>query len=217
MEPTLKNWYEQSISPTFELIRSYIEGVEEQADLSVLHYKENKKMHVIEGYPDTRVITEYKGLDDDSWNIHEIFCEYFPNLQRKSALLTLTGIFEHELDNLCDSYGRKYDTKVRLNHIAGKGLERSTRYLEKVCGYDVYKTSRERVNVDAIQKLRNAIVHQNGKISDASVLSYIKSVDLLVINESEVIIGKGYLAYVLNNYDGYIQLLDKSIKLSCQK
>ncbi|HGF7231851.1 hypothetical protein [Vibrio cholerae] len=110
--------------------------------------------------------------------------------------------------------------KKKLNDIAGKGLERSTKYLEKVCGFDVYKTSPEWQKIKGIQELRNAIVHQNGKINDAngrkitSIQNHIEKVEFLNDDGKEVIVGKGYLMYVLKSYDDYIKLLDKSIKQS---
>ncbi|EOG7737040.1 hypothetical protein [Vibrio cholerae] len=224
MEPTLKGWYESYFSPTFEVMRSYIDGIEEQAELSIQKFEKGKETYVLDYHPEeVRAVTVFQGLDDETWDINEIFRDYFPNLQRKSALLTLTGMFEHELDQLCDSYAKEKDSTVKLNDIAGKGLERSTKYLEKVCGFDVYKTSPEWQKIKGIQELRNAIVHQNGKINDAngrkitSIQNHIEKVEFLNDDGKEVIVGKGYLMYVLKSYDDYIKLLDKSIKQSYEK
>lgn len=226
MKPTLKSWYESYLSPTFELMRSYIDGIEEQAELSIQKFEEGKETHVLEEHPEeghVRAVTVFQGLDDETWDIHGIFRDYFPNLQRKSALLTLTGMFEHELDQLCDSYAKENDSTVKLNDITGKGLERSTKYLEKVCGFNVYKTSIEWQNIKDIQVLRNAIVHQNGKTHDENgrkiipIQSHIEKVEYLHDDGKEVVIGKGYLAYVLQSYGEYINLLDKSIKQSYEK
>ncbi|NUW67395.1 hypothetical protein [Vibrio coralliilyticus] len=225
-KPTLKSWYESYLSPTFELMSSYIDGVEEQAELSVQNFEEGKETHIIEEVPEegyVRAITVYRGLNDETWDIHGIFQDYFPNLQRKSALLTLTGMFEHELDQLCDSYAKEHSSTVKLNDIAGKSLDRSTKYLEKVCGFDTYKTSSEWQNIKGIQILRNAIVHQNGKTNDTNgrkitqIQSHIEKVEFLKDDGKEVLIGKGYLEYVLQSYDNYIKLLDKSIKQSYEK
>ncbi len=226
MKPTLKSWYESYLSPTFELMGSYIDGIEEQAELSIQKFEEGKETHVLEEHPEdgyVRAVTVFQGLDDETWDIHGIFRDYFPNLQRKSALLTLTGMFEHELDQLCDSYAKEHESTVKLNDIAGKGLERSTKYLEKVCGFDVYKTSPEWQSIKGIQVLRNAIVHQNGKTNDANgrkitpIQSHIEKVESLHDDGKEVVIGKGYLIYVLKSYDDYIKLLDKSIKQSYEQ
>lgn len=226
MEPTLKSWYISYLLPTFELMKSYIDKIEEQAELSVQKFEEEKETHVLEESPEdgyVREVTIYKGLDDEMWDINGIFREYFPNLQRKSALLTLTGMFENELDQLCESYAKEHNATVRLNDIAGKGLDRSTKYLEKVCGFDVYKTSAEWQSIKSIQVLRNAIVHQNGKTNDAdgrkntAIQIHIEKVPSLHDDGKEVIIGKGYLYFVLQSYDEYIQLLDRSIRKSYEK
>ncbi|MDT3318611.1 hypothetical protein Q4Q52_02350 [Shewanella sp. SP1S2-4] len=226
MKPTLKDWYESYLSPEFELMKSYIEGIEEQVALNIQKFKDNQQIYEVDDYPEegyVHAVTVYQGLDDEMWGIHKVFSEYFPNMQRKSALLTLTGMFEHELDQLCESYVKEHEVTVGLNDIAGKGLERSTKYLEKVCGFNVYKTSDEWKNIKGIQVLRNAIVHQNGKTNDGNgrkikaIQSHIEQVKFIHDDGKEVVIGKEYLNYVLKSYDDYIQLLDKSIKQSYEK
>ncbi len=32
---------------------------------------------------------EHRGLADDMWDIHEVFSEYFPNLQRRNAFISI--------------------------------------------------------------------------------------------------------------------------------
>ncbi|HGF7231850.1 hypothetical protein [Vibrio cholerae] len=104
----MKGWYESYFSPTFEVMRSYIDGIEEQAELSIQKFEKGKETYVLGDHPEeVRAVTVFQGLDDETWDINGIFRDYFPNLQRKSALLTLTGMFEHELDQLCDSYAKE--------------------------------------------------------------------------------------------------------------
>ena len=86
------NWYQYDVAFSIELIRSFVRGVERQVADSILDYKDIKKD---EGH---------RGLTEDSWDLQEVFEGYFPSLQRRSALLTVWGFLEHELDALCSLY-----------------------------------------------------------------------------------------------------------------
>src|SRR5712692_3804142 len=95
----LLSWYQQDGCPALELMDSYVSGVEEQAEQSSEKYDREKK---VLGNDDSLSCTKlYHGLDSESWDLEGIFSVYFPNLQRRSALLTLHSFFEFELNKLC--------------------------------------------------------------------------------------------------------------------
>jgi len=204
-----------------ELMESFIDGVEAQALRLIEEFHDKKEMHevTVEGYPEhSYAVTVFQGLDDQTWDIHSVFNDHFPNLQRRSALLTLVGLFEHEIDKLCEKHSSEIDLKICLSDITGKGLERSTKYLLKVAGIDTCKTSAEWKRIKQIQVLRNSLIHQNGKITDANgqiipnIMTHINEQEYLSHDNGEVLIGSGYLKFVLYTYHEYIRLLDKSIK-----
>ncbi|MGM7448506.1 UNVERIFIED_ORG: hypothetical protein DFO82_2614 [Idiomarina abyssalis] len=213
------NWYLYDVSFSLELIKSFIEGIETQADESVARFEKKKKTLVLDEVPEenhTRVVDVHQGLDDETWDLAELFINYFPSLQRRSALLTLSGYFEHELDKLCLLYQSERSYQSSLSDIKRKGIDRSTNYLEKVAGIDVHKTSSEWNEIKKIQKIRNVIVHQDGKLSDyqgnsiKAAKDFIKQVDSLD-GEEEVVIKSGFLSYVVGIYESYFQLLSESI------
>lgn len=101
------NWHKYDVSFSIELIESFIEGVEVQVDDSIKRYDQQKETLLVEQVSEenyARVVEIHQGLDDESWDLKSIFYEYFPTLQRRSALLTVCGYFEHELDKLCMLY-----------------------------------------------------------------------------------------------------------------
>ena len=160
---SVKFWYEFYMRPTFELMKGYINSIENQIELNIQDFQKNKVD--IELNNDSYT-TEYQGLDDQSWNLYEIFQNHFPNLQRKSALITLTNMFEYELDQLCARYIKEYKYNTELSKIKGKGLDRSTKYLKDVCGIEIHKADHRWEKIKQIQNLRNIIVHQDGNITD---------------------------------------------------
>ena len=215
----VRNWYRYDVSFSIELIESFIDGIEIQADDSINRYKQQKETFLFEEVPEenyAHVVEVHQGLDDESWDLQGIFCEYFPSLQRRSALLTVCSYFEHELDKLCMLYQSEKSFKLALSDINGKGIDRSITYLEKVAGIDVHKTSNEWNHIKKIQNIRNVIVHQDGKLHDhqgnpiKAAIDYINQVEFLE-GEDEVVVKKGFLKHVVDIYKQYFVILDQSI------
>jgi hypothetical protein len=187
------------VSFTIELVESFIYGIETQADDSIKRYKQQEETFLFDEVPenDTYVVKVHQGLDDDTWDLQGIFCEYFPSLQRSSAFLTVCSCFEHELDNLCLQYQSEKSFKLSFSDINGKGIDRSITYLEKVAGVDVHKASNEWNHIKKIQNIRNVIVHQDGKLHDhhgnpkKDAIEYIRQVEFLE-GEDVVVVKKGF-------------------------
>ena len=213
------NWYKYDISFSLELIDSFVQGIEAQVVKSIARFGEVKESFVLEEIPEegiARVVEVHQGLDDETWDLNSIFRNHFPNLQRRSALLTLTGYFEHELDKLCQQFQVEKAFSLSLSDLAGSGIARSTNYLEKVAGIDAHKTSREWNQIKNIQKVRNLIVHQDGQLIDSrgepnkAVIEYIRLTESLE-GDDEVIVKSNYLAQVSSIYRAYFKLIDESI------
>jgi len=86
------NWYQYDVNFSIGLIESFIGGIEVQAEESITRYERQKQTLIIEEVPEenyARVVETHQGLDDETWDLKGIFCEYFPSLQRRSALLTV--------------------------------------------------------------------------------------------------------------------------------
>ena len=113
-------------------------------------------------------------------------------------------------------YQSEKSFKLALSDINGKGIDRSTTYLEKVAGIYVHKTSNEWNHIKKIQNIRNVIVHQDGKLHDhqgnpiKAVIDYINQVEFLE-GEDEVVVKKGFLKHVVDVYKQYFAILDQSI------
>lgn len=215
------NWYRYDFSFSIELIESFIEGVEKQAEESIERYEAQKETLIVEDVPEenfVRTIESHQGLDNETWDLQGIFREHFPSLQRRSALLTVCGYFEHELDKLCLLYQSEKSFKLALSDLNGKGIDRSTKYLEKVGGIDAHKRSNEWNQIKKIQKIRNVIVHQNGKLHDhqgnpiKDVIDYIDEVHSLGGDDDEVLLKEGFLSHVVSTYKKYFKLIGDSIE-----
>jgi hypothetical protein len=199
------NWYQYDVSFSMELITSFVRGVERQAAESIQDYITKRS----EG-------SGYRGLDERSWDLKEIFEEYFPNLQRRSALLTVWGFVEHELDKLCTLYQSEKGFVLAFSDLSGKGIDRSTTYLEKVAGLHGLKASREWDDLKVVQRIRNVIAHDDGKLRDRQgkfrngIIGDMKRVGCLS-GEDEIVVAEGFLSKVVDSCGNYFKLIAKSV------
>lgn len=137
-------------------------------------------------------------------------------MQRRSALLTICVFFEHELDKLCLLYKTEKSFKLALSDLGGKGINRAVSYLNKVAEIEVHTHSKEWDRIQNIQKLRNVIVHQDGKLHDhqgkpkKAVIDYINQTDTLSGKE-EILISKGFLSHVVDIFRKYLNKIQESI------
>ncbi|MEH6594846.1 hypothetical protein [Pseudoalteromonas marina] len=205
---------------TYNLMRSFISHTEESIHTSIAAYRENgPEVEEIEICAEDGIyqsIEHYQGLDSQDVFLDDIFTNYFPSVQRRSALLTLVATYEHELERFCDIYANQHNTPVKLNELKGQGLERIHLFVKKLIGLqnsDIFPTIRK------IIKLRNSCAHNDAKICDKDGQP-IKAIEELInddtINVSQdgkqVHIADGFLLFVLNLFDAYTNEIKATIE-----
>lgn len=207
------NWYLYDVSFSIELIKGFVENVEQAAEDSIKKYQCEKRL--IPDGDGMYVTAVHQGLDDNSWDLENLFTEYFPSLQRRSALITLYSFFENELDGLCSLYKTEKAFSLEVSDLKSTGIDRATLYLEKVAGLNVHKSSQEWKTIKRIQLLRNLIVHRSGRVSEAKDKPLIQLVDssqtLTLKPDGEIVVEKGFLSLAVNTYKNYFKLLDNAI------
>lgn len=213
------NWYKFDLSFSLELLSEYVNGIELQVAQSINDFREGKEKIVTEHPPneDYWEITEtYRSLDDKTWDLNSVFEEYFPTLQRGSALITLCNFMEHELNKLCYLFANGEKIQIRVNDLQGKGIERAVNYLEKVVGLNIDKSGKVWAEVRAIQKIRNLVVHNGGSLkgrdgkTKEDEMQYIAKSQYLS-GDREVNFGDGYLAHVLEVFSEFFRSVDAAI------
>lgn len=201
------NWYQYDASLSIDLIVSFVSGIEKQAVESISTYK------------NSRSAAGHGGLDYDSWDLDDIFGEYFPSLQRRSAFLTVWTFLEHQLDQLCLFFQSEKSFGLSFMDLSGKGIDRSTSYLEKVAGLKNLKASQEWDALKTLQRIRNVVAHDDGKLRDhlgkpkAGVLADMKKIGFL-IGDDEITVQEGFLSKVVDACNDYFKLIEKAIYAS---
>ena len=201
------NWYQYEASLSIDLMVTFASAIERQATESIADYRKS------------RSAAGHGGLDDESWDLDGIFEEYFPSLQRRSAFLTVWSFLEHQLDQLCLFFQSEKDFALSFTDLGGKGIDRSTSYLEKVAGLKDLKASQEWDRLKTLQRIRNVIAHDDGKLRDHlgkpknGILADMKKIGLLGGDE-EIVVGEGFLTKVVDACDHYFMLIEKAIYAS---
>ena len=90
------------------------------------------------------------------------FRSWIPTLAAYSATVLLHSIVETQLDAFAEHIGKRRSAELRVKDIAGKGVERSARFLERVLSIDV-RADPAWSSLQDLQLLRNIIVHRGGK------------------------------------------------------
>lgn len=214
------NWYRFDLKFSIELLDVFVKNSESQIDLSIQEYSKKKETLILDEMPEintARIVDVHKGLDSESWDLDGIFNEYFPTLQRRSAFLSLYGFLEHELDKLCMLYKKSQNQNVDFRDLKDLGIERSVKYLMIVAGLPIEKGDNKWGSVKSIQKIRNLIVHNDGKLIDLD--SFPRKTEQKIVSdndflsgENEIIMQKGYLLYVLETFDSFFKYVDELIQ-----
>lgn len=229
-QPSSENWYAEEISLSIHLLRCYAEDVEKQVSNSIKRFEEERNYHEIDYGEEVAVIEEHRGLADDSWNLPLLFEVDLPNLQRKSAFVTLLSFLENELNNLCRLLKRERNLTLAFSDLSGNGIERASSYLKKVVQL-AWNQGNDWQEMLKFRDIRNYIVHNDGKVEisdkNQSLINYLISApyfegDVNLLKEKEeiqdkswkIIIKEGCLSHVLTTFDAIFKELDELVNSS---
>jgi len=99
---------------------------------------------------------------------HREHTEYYPRLFLNSFHIVAYALLETELHSIARQIGKKQKQKFDASEIRGGNyLESAVHYIKKLTGIDAKAFSRWGDLIDG-QKLRNIIVHSNGKVTKES-------------------------------------------------
>jgi hypothetical protein len=207
---------------THKLMRAFINHTEEAIDASIAAYKETgPSVDKIEICPEEGIyhyINHYQGLYEyiDDVILDDVAENYFPSLQRRSALLTLIATYEHELEKFCSFYSEEHNTPVKLNDLKGSGLERVHLFMTKLIGLE---NSQSFPMIKKLIKLRNSCAHNDAKVTTndgqeiPAIRTLIDDTSIKVHQDGQhVLIEKGFLSDVLEVLNSYIAEIQKEIE-----
>ena len=145
-------------------------------------------------------------LGNELWNLTEVL----PYLYRGSAILTVLGFFEHNLNVVCESLRKEFNKEVKVTDLNGKGLRRSKLYISKEIGIKFPANSEAWQYLLKLSDIRNLIAHRDSLIkeNDPDLIRFIKNTPYLSIDiTNRVRLHEG----ALNNLIDYLHIFFKEL------
>jgi hypothetical protein len=219
----ISNWYNTILTPSFELIDHFVSQVEPQIADAIQKYHAGKKTYlavdeIVDGQRFAQEVETYGKIDSMGWDMKALFEEHFPNLQRRSALITVYSSFEYELFQLCALFQQEKNLTIAVTDLSGDGIKQAANYLEKVAELDTQLGSHEWQNVNHIRVIRNMIVHREGRLLNAEgkrpkhETNAIEKLPFIHADDVEVLLEPQFLPKAVSTFDSYFELIDGSIQ-----
>jgi hypothetical protein len=200
-----------------ELLEAYLAGLKQHLLDEKERFHNEVEVVMLEEHPEySRVVSFFRGLDDETWALNHIFSQHFPNLLLRSTLVTFYTFGEVALNTLCDRFGCNLKSKVSVGDLRGKGITRAKLYLTKICALDFGPLDVAWSELNMIAQVRNLITHADGCITKATkpqLLSYIQTSPYLRIDGDELILSPEYLDHFLAVIGNLIQRIGEQIEI----
>lgn len=151
-------------------------------------------------------------LDDELVNTEfKVVGHHFPNILRKSFLVSLYSFLEHWLLEQC--YRRKGDNVlIGPSDIRGENaIDRARIFLTKILRIDFPSDRPEWEEIQNIRRLRNCIVHDNGRCNGdkhKKLRDYVaRNSPSLSVSDNEVVVSSEYCQRSLRTIGKFIEHL----------
>lgn len=217
-----KSWYSDNSMMIQGILKPYVQSIENNIEKEKNNYFQGRKTQLIIEDKENGIAQEveyYQGMDNSTFCIEDVIKELFPNLQRRSALITLFSFFEVQLDVLCLHLQSENPSFIAFeNYTKYNGIDGSTKYLQKIAKLPIDKSNSVWGEIIKIKHIRNNLVHNDGKVQLIEkkhltpTLKYIEKCKYLdQDNHGKIIIKEGYLNQLLNIFDDFFRDIDKQL------
>jgi len=154
------------------ILEQYMDSIEFQLP-DILTREEEKAYEVL----------RQKGYDKDEIEMHQMnqqlaeFEEVLPRHFRNSILVTLWAIFESAIDEIAEEVRGQQNQAIKLKDIRGVDfLDRTQKYFNHIIRIPLNTGGNLWQHLEKFYKLRNAIVHANGRLENLSSNEAIKNI-----------------------------------------
>lgn len=143
------------------------------------------------------------------------FEQVFPNLLRKSFFVASYSNLENALVAQCNFMSEHYHLEPMPKKSKGAIIEQAADYLEQTVKVRFPKT-REWVEINGFyRKVRNCIVHSEGRLEDNTpkdLIEGIKRHPCMKLAYDEIVLLKGFCEQALNDFGTFEQQLDEQVR-----
>jgi uncharacterized protein YutE (UPF0331/DUF86 family) len=198
-----------------KFLESHIDSWEKELEQYPKDYKPNPDQIYQIGEMTVKVDPVAEDIREIKDRIREL--EEYANLLRKSFFISLYTFLETRLNQECVRRAKySIDTTIALSDLYGRGIDRAKTYLVKVLGSTFpFGTSQEWEEIKQYAKLRNSIVHNDGKIKKYNLQKYVEKHDELYFDGYPgkwVFLTKGFCRTALSTIESFLSALYRYFK-----
>lgn len=134
---------------------------------------------------------EFSSIEKGDSNIvyfiddQENFERHFKQFKIESTFLSSYSLFEHYFKSFTELFKDYFDVRLNIDDLSGNNyINKSKRYLEKVCLIDLTSSNDTWNKITSYQKIRNRIVHHNGYFlsNDKNIVDQIAQIEGIEVN-----------------------------------
>lgn len=151
-----RGWIDLSIHMGITSLGSYLEEMENNLE-DQLNSLEKQYLEDIKDVSENEAenIFEYQ-YEDRVFYLRE----EFPNILRKSFVISLYSFLEQQLFTICKHVEKNNKLSISFNNFKkGTGIFKSYRYLTEIANIDLSSLDEEWIKIENINKIRNHFVH----------------------------------------------------------
>jgi hypothetical protein len=216
-------WWLSNINTEFHLLKAYVDQLEDQLFMSQETYEKFiSTATVIRTYENDvggldeveDEINHVNGISEDDFDLKGLYEEYFPNIQRRSSLITIYALFEKSLKEFSDIL-----IEVRMVDFKKKYVQKPSDIKEAQdklvigCGLDLSEAQGVFHNLEVIRMIRHVCAHGHGEVGFykddklQEIIEYIEATDFIRIEGMKVYIAPGFLSHIIDLSMAYFSVV----------
>ena len=117
---------------------------------------------------------KYENEYYDDLNEKFLFYKWFPNIQRRSFIVSLVSIFEKEAKLYCTILNEYKKVKIKFSDLHGSAIEKFINYTINLAEINYEIEQKVFDDIKSLIEVRNCIVHSDGNIKNYDKKSVIK-------------------------------------------
>ncbi len=143
--------------------------------------------------------------------------EVFPRIQRYSLFITAMSMIEGSIVILCRGAKQIFNLNDELNTKKSNVINRGIKYLEEKLGISTNEYKDYIDFVDSLRKIRNCIVHSEGRVSErndeSAIRCFVSTIPTLEIDKFDrILILEGFIDSSTHTANLLIQRLFDSVR-----
>lgn len=147
----------------------------------------------------------FENAHDEYWQLSKIY----PEIQRKSGVISVYSVFENHLNRLCNLYKLTLDTDIVLNDFGESDIiKRAQIYLTKVAKTNFPKDHASWAEIQKLQQIRNKLVHSEGNVptGNSQLTGYIGSSPHIALTDgNKIILKSGFIGYCTDVFSEFFE------------